>query len=62
MFTQIKDESDAVYGHSALLDYLPLKFWADGTSLGDDECSVHPKTATTDDNISNVHQIVLMDH
>lgn len=61
--TQIKDELDAVYGDSAP-SFTTVKFWAaefkrGRTSLGDDERSGRPKTATTDDNIAQVHQMVL---
>ncbi|XP_030765065.1 protein GVQW3-like [Sitophilus oryzae] len=63
--TQIKHESDSVHG-----DYAPsfttVKCWAaefkrGRKSLGDDERSGRPKTATTDDNIAKVHQMVLDD-
>ena len=63
--TQIKDELDAVYGDSAP-SFTTVKFWAaefkrGRTNLGDDERSGRPKTATTDDNIAQVHQMVLDD-
>ncbi|GFV53088.1 HTH_48 domain-containing protein [Trichonephila clavipes] len=61
--TQIKDELDSVYG-----DYVPsfntVKFWAavfkrSRKSLGDDEPSGRPNTATNDENIAKVHQMEL---
>ena len=63
--TQIKDELDSVYGDSAP-SFTTVKFWAaefkrGRKSLGDDESSVHPKTATTDENIAKVYQMVLED-
>ena len=63
--TQIKDELDSVYGDSAL-SFTAVKFWAaefkrGRESLGDDERSERPKTAITDENIANVHQMVLDD-
>ncbi|XP_030758938.1 uncharacterized protein LOC115884482 [Sitophilus oryzae] len=63
--TQIKHELDSVYGDSAP-SFTTVKFWAaefkcGRKSLGDDERSVRPKTATTDDNIAKVHQMVLDD-
>ena len=65
MPTQIKDELDSVYGETAP-SYTTVIFWAaelipDRKSLGDDERSGRPKTASTDENISKVHQIVLND-
>ena len=61
--TEIKEELDAVYGNSAP-SFTTVKFWAaefkrGRTSLGDDERSGRPKTATTDDNIAKIHQMVL---
>jgi histone-lysine N-methyltransferase SETMAR len=63
--TQIKDELDSVYGDSAL-SFTTLEFWAaefkrGRQSLGDDERSGRPKTATTDENIAKVHQMLLDD-
>ena len=63
--TQIKDELDSVYGDSAP-SFITLKFWAaefkrGPKRLGDDERSGRPKTATTDENIAKVHQMVLDD-
>ncbi|XP_029155672.1 uncharacterized protein LOC114928587 [Nylanderia fulva] len=63
--TQIKDELDSVYGDSAP-SFTTVKFWAaefkrGRKSLGDDERSGRPKTATTDENIAKVHQMVLDD-
>ncbi|XP_065658445.1 histone-lysine N-methyltransferase SETMAR-like [Hydra vulgaris] len=54
---------DSVYGDSAP-SFTTVKFWAaefkcDCQSLGDDEHSGCPKTATTDENIAKVHQLVL---
>ncbi|XP_020296620.1 putative uncharacterized protein FLJ37770 [Pseudomyrmex gracilis] len=61
--TQIKNELDVVYGDSAP-SFTTVKFWAaefkrGRTSLVDDERSGRPKTAITDDNIAQVHQMVL---
>lgn len=61
--TQIKDELDAVYGDFAP-SFTTVKFWAaefkrGRTSLVFDERSGRPKTATTGDNIAQVHQMVL---
>ena len=63
--TQIKDELDSVYGDSAP-SFTTVKFWAaefkrGRKSLGDDERSGRPKTATTDENIAKVHEMVLDD-
>ena len=63
--TQIKDELDSVYGDSAPL-FITVKFWAvefkrGRKSLGVDERLGRPKTATTDENIAKVHQMVLDD-
>ena len=60
---QIKDKLDAVYGDSAP-SFTTVKFWAAEfkrgcTSLGDNERSGRPKTVTTDDNIAQIHQMVL---
>ena len=62
---QIKDELDSVYGDSAP-SFTTVKFWAAEfnsvrKSLGDDECSGRLETATTDENIAKVHQMVLDD-
>ncbi|KAL6257504.1 hypothetical protein P5V15_011074 [Pogonomyrmex californicus] len=62
---QIKIELDAVYGDSAP-SFATVKRWAaefkrGRTSLADDERSGRPKTATTADNIENIHQMVLDD-
>ncbi|CAK9809105.1 hypothetical protein ANTQUA_LOCUS5970 [Anthophora quadrimaculata] len=56
--TQIKEELDAVYGNSAP-SFTTAKFWAavfkrGRTSLGDDERSGRPKTATSDDNVTTL--------
>lgn len=63
--THIKDELDYVYEDSALsfstVKVLAAKFKRGCKSLGDDQRSEHPKTGTTDENIVQVHQIVL-DH
>src|SRR5436190_21126688 len=63
--TQIKDELDSVYGDSAP-SFTTVKFWAaefkrGRESLGDDERSGRSKTATTDENIAKVHEMVLDD-
>ena len=63
--TQIKDELNSVYGDSAPL-FTTVKFWAaefkrGRKSLGDDERSGRPKTATTDEDIAKVHQMVIDD-
>ena len=63
--TQIKDELNSVYGDSAP-SFTTAKFWAaefkrGRKSLEDDERSRRPKTATADENIAKVHQIVLDD-
>ncbi|XP_030750541.1 protein GVQW3-like [Sitophilus oryzae] len=63
--TQIKHEFDSVYEDSAP-SFTTVKFWAaefkrGRKSLGDDERSGRPKTATTDDNIAKVHQMMLDD-
>ena len=63
--TQIKVELDTVYGDNAP-SFTTVKFWAaefkrGRKSLGDDERSGRPKTATADDNIAKVHQMVLDD-
>ena len=55
--TQIKDELDSIYGDSAPL-FTAVKFWAaefkpGRKNLGDD--------ATTEDNIAEIHQMVLDD-
>ena len=48
--------------HSAP-SFTKVKYWAaefkrGRKSLGDDECSGRPKTATTDENVAKVHQMV----
>ena len=53
---------DSVYGDSAP-SFTTVKFWAaelkrGRKNLGDDERSGRPKTATTDENIAKVHQMV----
>ena len=63
--TQIKVELDTVYGDN-VPSFTTVKFWAaefkrGSKSLGDDERSGRPKTATADDNIAKVHQMVLND-
>ncbi|XP_030746801.1 protein GVQW3-like [Sitophilus oryzae] len=63
--TQIKHELDSVYGDSAP-SFTTVKFWAaefkrGRKSLGDDERSGRQKTATTDENIAKLHQMVLDD-
>ncbi|GFX46865.1 HTH_48 domain-containing protein [Trichonephila clavipes] len=64
--TQFKDELDSVYGDSSL-SFTTVKFWAPEfkrglKSLGNDERSGRPNTATTNENIAKVHQMVLDDH
>ncbi|KAG7313617.1 hypothetical protein JYU34_000775 [Plutella xylostella] len=63
--TQIKDELDSVYGDSSP-SFTTVKFWAAELKRGcksfrHDERSGRPKTATTDDNIAKVHEMVLDD-
>src|SRR5436190_1006684 len=62
----IKDELDSVYGDSApsftTVKFGAAEFQRGRKSLGDDERSGRPKTATTDENIAKVHEIVLDDH
>ncbi|GFS65259.1 HTH_48 domain-containing protein [Trichonephila clavipes] len=58
--TQIKDELHSVHGNSAP-SFTTMKFWAAGfkrgrKSLGDDERSGRPNTATTDETIVKVHK------
>jgi hypothetical protein len=60
---QIKDQLDSVYGDSAPTS-ITVKFWEiefkyGHKSMGDYEHSRHPKTATTNENIAKVHQMVL---
>ncbi|GFY25143.1 HTH_48 domain-containing protein [Trichonephila clavipes] len=60
------DELDSVYGDSAP-SFTTVKFWLTEfkrgrKSLGDDERSGRPNTATTVENIAQVHQMVLDDH
>jgi hypothetical protein len=59
---QIKDDLDSVWGDSAP-SFTTVKFWAaefkrGRKNLGDDEHSGRSKTATTDENITKVHQMV----
>ena len=66
MPTQIKDELDSVYGDS-VPSFTTVQFWAaefkrGRKSLGDDKRSGRPKTASTDENVANVNQMVLEDH
>ena len=63
--TQIKDELDSVYGDSAP-SFNTVTFWVTEFKrgrkrLGNNERSGRPKTATTDENIAKVHQMVLDD-
>ncbi|KYN21168.1 hypothetical protein ALC57_06462, partial [Trachymyrmex cornetzi] len=60
--TQIKIELGAVYGDSAP-SFATVKRWVaefkrDRTSLAD-ECSGRPTTATTTDNIEEIHQMIM---
>src|SRR5436190_23298789 len=60
---QIKAELDAVYGDSAP-SFATVKRWVaefkrGRTSLADDERSGRPTTATTIDNIEEIHQMVM---
>ena len=60
--TQIEEELDYVYGDSAP-SFTTVKFWAaefkrGRKSLGDSERSGRPKTASIDENIAKVHQMV----
>ena len=62
--TQIKDELGSVHRDSAP-SFTTVTFWAaefkrdrKSLELGDDERSGRPKTATTDENIAKVHQMV----
>ncbi|XP_030765734.1 protein GVQW3-like [Sitophilus oryzae] len=63
--TQIKHELDSVYGDSvpsfSTVKFCAAEFKRGRKSLGDDERSGRPKTATTDDNIAKVHHMVLDD-
>ncbi|GFU89610.1 histone-lysine N-methyltransferase SETMAR [Trichonephila clavipes] len=64
--TQIKDKLDSVYGDSTA-PFTTVKYWAakfkrDRKSLGDDERSGRPNTASTDENIAKVHQMVPDEH
>ncbi|GFW76988.1 mariner Mos1 transposase [Trichonephila clavipes] len=56
---------DSVYGDSApsltTVKFGAAEFKRGHKSLGDYERSVHPNTATTDENIAKVHQMVLVD-
>ncbi|GFT47169.1 HTH_48 domain-containing protein [Nephila pilipes] len=61
--TQIKDELDVVNRDSAL-SFTTVKFWAaefknGRISLEDGERLGRPKTATADDSIAKIHQVVL---
>ncbi|GFT23375.1 HTH_48 domain-containing protein [Nephila pilipes] len=63
MFTQIKDESVAVYEESAS-PFTNVRFWTaefkhGSSSLGDDGRSGRPKIANTDNNINKIHQKML---
>ena len=62
---QIKDELDSVYGDSAP-SFTTVKFWAaefkrGRKRSGNHERSERPKTATSDENIAKVHEMVLDD-
>ncbi|GFW91700.1 HTH_48 domain-containing protein [Trichonephila clavipes] len=64
--TQIKYELDPEYGNSTP-SFTTVKFWAvefkrGRKSLGHDERSGLPNTATTEENIVKVHQMVLDNH
>ena len=66
MPTQIKHELDFVYGDSAP-SFTTVKFWAVDFKRGHKilenyERSGCPKIVTTDENITQVHQMVLYDH
>ncbi|KYN16546.1 hypothetical protein ALC57_11207 [Trachymyrmex cornetzi] len=61
--TQIKAELDAVYGDSAP-SFATVKRWViefkrGRTSLADGERSGRPTTATTTDNIEEIHQMIM---
>ena len=60
---QIKEEMDAVHGGSAasftMVKFEAAEFKRGHTNLGDDEFFGCPKTATTHENISKIHQMVL---
>ncbi|XP_018301783.1 uncharacterized protein, partial [Mycetomoellerius zeteki] len=61
--TQIKAELDAVYGDSAP-SFATVKRWVaefkrGRTSLADGERSGRPTTATTTDNIEEIHQMII---
>ncbi|GFY02608.1 histone-lysine N-methyltransferase SETMAR [Trichonephila clavipes] len=62
MPTQIKDELHFVYGDSApsftTVKFRAAEFKRGRKSLGYDEGSGCPNTATTDENIAKVHQMV----
>ena len=63
--TLIKDELDSVHGDSAP-SFTNVKFWVaefkrGRKSLGDNARSGRPETATIDENIAKVHQMVLDD-
>ncbi|GFU63855.1 HTH_48 domain-containing protein [Trichonephila clavipes] len=64
--TQIKDELDSVYGDSepsfTIVKIWTAEFKCGRKSLGEVERSRRPNTATTDENISKVYQMVLDDH
>ncbi|GFU99749.1 HTH_48 domain-containing protein [Trichonephila clavipes] len=64
--TQIKDELDSVYGDSApsftTIKFSAAEFKSGHKSLGDDERSLRPNIATTDENIAKVPQMELDDH
>ncbi|GFW80226.1 histone-lysine N-methyltransferase SETMAR [Trichonephila clavipes] len=66
MPTQIKNELGSVYGDSAP-SFTTVKVWAaefksGRKSSGDDERSGRPNTATADETITKVHQMVLDNH
>lgn len=61
--TQIKDELDYVYGDSAP-SFTTVKFWTaefkrGRRSMEDDQRPGRPKTASTDNNIKKIHQMVI---
>ncbi|GFW48729.1 HTH_48 domain-containing protein [Trichonephila clavipes] len=63
---QIKDELNSVYGDSApsftTVKFREAEFKRSRKSLGDDERSGRLNTATTDENFTKVHQMVLDYH
>ncbi|GFT73373.1 hypothetical protein NPIL_684851 [Nephila pilipes] len=54
--TKIKDELDSAPSFTAV-KFRAAEFKSGLTSLGDEECSGRPKTATTDDNFAKFHQM-----